>query len=186
MPAPSPPVPTMSMAAGRRARRAVACAAHRPDGAGDLVDRFAAQPQRHQQAADLRRRGVARHDRPENAGSDSSAAQPAARRELGEKGLSSGSDWSLTPRSAAGRVRLAQGSCGAAAWPCSVAMLSGWNCTPKIGSSRCCSPWTTPSSLSAVTQQAVRASRPVDHQRVVAGGPERRREAREQAAAVVA
>ena len=35
--------------------------AHRGDGAGDLVDRLAAHPHRHQEAAHLRRRRLARH-----------------------------------------------------------------------------------------------------------------------------
>ena len=37
------------------------------------------------------------------------------------------------------------------AWPCSLAMLSGWNWTPWIGRPRCRKPWTVPSSAVALT-----------------------------------
>src|SRR5690606_18591304 len=39
------------------------------------------------------------------------------------------------------------------AWPCSEAMLSGWNCTPSIGRSRCLSPMIIPPSSQAVTSR---------------------------------
>ncbi len=37
--------------------------------------------------------------------------------------------------------------------PCCEAMDSGWNCTPWIGRSRCCSPMTVPSCSHAVTSR---------------------------------
>ncbi len=37
------------------------------------------------------------------------------------------------------------------AWPCSVAMLSGWNCTPWMGSATWRRPMTRPSTVSAAT-----------------------------------
>ena len=37
------------------------------------------------------------------------------------------------------------------AWPCSVRMLSGWNCTPSTASVVWRTPWISPSSLVAVT-----------------------------------
>ena len=61
VPDPSPPVPTMSIAPSGAATRSI-LRAHRRDRAGDLVDRLAPHPQRHQEAADLRRRRLARHD----------------------------------------------------------------------------------------------------------------------------
>ena len=61
VPAPSPPVPTTSIASsGAPDPRCLG--AHGPRRPGDLVHRLAAQPEGHQERADLRRRGVAGHD----------------------------------------------------------------------------------------------------------------------------
>ena len=70
------------------------------------------------------------------------------------------------------------------AWPCSEAMLSGWNCTPWIG--RCCGarPMIRPSSVSAVTR-APRQARSLDDQRMIARRVEGRGQAGEHAAAVM-
>jgi hypothetical protein len=38
-------------------------------------------------------------------------------------------------------------------WPHSVAMDSGWNCTPWIGRVLCCTPMISPSSVQAVTSR---------------------------------
>ena len=64
----SPPVPTTSIASGGAATRSI-FARIADDRAGDLVDRLAAHPQRHQQRAHLRGRRVARHHLLERAGS---------------------------------------------------------------------------------------------------------------------
>ena len=81
VPAPSPPVPTVSMAPGGRVDRQ-RLGAHGARGAGDLGDGLAAHAQRHEEAAHLRRRRVARHHRVEGARRhpSSSSRSPAATR----------------------------------------------------------------------------------------------------------
>ena len=59
VPLPSPPVPHVSMAPSG-ARTFTIFARMARDGAGDLIDGLAAHAERHQQAADLRRRRRAR------------------------------------------------------------------------------------------------------------------------------
>ena len=54
--------------------------------------------------------------------------------------------------------------------PCSVAIDSGWNCTPQIGRGAVPSPITTPSSAHAVADQVL-GQRLGDRQRVVADRP---------------
>ena len=39
-------------------------------------------------------------------------------------------------------------------WPPWVSTDSGWNCTPYSGSSRCCTPITTPPAVEAVTSSS--------------------------------
>ena len=52
--------------------------------------------------------------------------------------------------------------------PLSVSMLSGWNCTPQMGSCLCFTPMISPSSVSAVISRQA-GSTAFDHQRMVAG-----------------
>ena len=68
--------------------------------------------------------------------------------------------------------------------PSPVSTDSGWNCTPWTGHSRCRSPMMTPSSVRAADLEAA-GRRVGDHQRVIAPGDERLRDAGEDAAAVV-
>ena len=78
------------------------------------------------------------------------------------------------------RRRPSPGSCAAASWPSPVRMLSGWNCTPSIGSSR----WRTPITTlvgGGGDLEAVGHRRRVDDQAVVAGAGQRRRQAGEHA-----
>src|SRR4029078_6475791 len=44
------------------------------------------------------------------------------------------------------------------AWPCSEAMLSGWNCTPCTGCVLCCRPMTRPPSVGEVSAVTARLS----------------------------
>ena len=84
------------------------------------------------------------------------------------------------PRSRRARRKLAS-----RAWPCSVAMLSGWNWTPWIGSVAWRSPMTTPSSVRALTISAGGHALLRHRQRMVARGGEGRGEIGEDAAAIV-
>src|SRR5687768_15221995 len=113
--------------------------AHDLDGAGDLIDRLAAHPERHEEAPDLRRRGFARHQHVEGR-PRLVARQGRAACRLGNEGfevrhVSAPACW----RKFFNR-----------AWPCSEAMLSGWNWTPWMGFVLCCRPMMMPSSVSAV------------------------------------
>ena len=62
------------------------------------------------------------------------------------------------------------------AWPCSVAMISGWNCTPWIGSSRWRKPITWVIVAGGVDRQ--RTGNVLDDERMIAGRGERARAAR--------
>ena len=64
------------------------------------------------------------------------------------------------PRARCGLADERRGSCASSSWPCSVAMLSGWNCTPWIGSSRCRSAHDQPSSRARGDLQARPAGSP--------------------------
>ena len=78
--------------AGRR-HDAQHLVAHGGDGAGNLVDRLAAHAQRHQEAADLPRRRVARHDDVEGVARFLEGKR-GARRHLGDMGFQGG-HWTL-------------------------------------------------------------------------------------------
>ena len=67
-------------------------AAHRRDGAGDLVQRFAAHAQRHQERAALRGRDFAGQDVVEG-GAGFLARQRGAGGDLGEVGLEASMIW---------------------------------------------------------------------------------------------
>ena len=54
------------------------------------------------------------------------------------------------------------------AWPCSLRIDSGWNCTPSIASPRWRKPMISPSSVCAVTSRVGRQRGAFDGQRVVA------------------
>src|SRR5262249_663241 len=106
--------------------------AHRLGAAGDLVGRLALQPQRDEEAADLRRRGLARHDRVHDLARPV-AAEVAALQQLAERVLDHE------------RKFLAR------SLPTGVRTDSGWNCTPSIGSSRWRTAITSPSAAVAET-----------------------------------
>src|SRR5262249_37996462 len=128
---------------------------HGAHGAGQLRHRLAAHAQRHKEAADLRRRRIAGHQDVEGLrrlvlvegapGGDGSEQ----RLEVGHATALLGA-FSPASRRKFPRRR----------WPCSEAMLSGWNCTPWIGSVLWATPMIKPFSVSAVTsRQSGRLSR---------------------------
>src|SRR5262249_26258831 len=110
---------------------------------GDFIDRLAADPERHEEAADLGRRGIARHQHVEG-GPGFVACQGLAAGRLGYEGF----EICHAGAPACWRKFFNR------AWPCSEAMLSGWNCTPWMGLVLCCRPMMMPSSVSAVTSRS--------------------------------
>jgi len=85
------------------------------------------------------------------------ARQRVAGRDLGDKALNRRSQRLLMNLAAARSIPL-RGQFEKILsiwWPCSDAMLSGWNCTPCTGSVLCESPMIRPSSVSAVTLSAL-------------------------------
>src|SRR5581483_5233417 len=131
---------------------------HRRDGAGDLVDGLAADAQRHQEAADLRRRRVARHDDAERL-LGLGPRQRLSRRSLGDERLEVGLRLLAHAGTRSRRLRAFQAAAISRKlprmrWPCSEAMLSGWNWTPWTGCRRCMTPMITSSSAVAVTSRS--------------------------------
>ena len=107
--------------------------AHRLGEARDLVGRLALRPQRDEEAGDLGRRRLAVHDRAHQ------LVRVLAREVVPvEQQLDRGAD--DHPRKFL-----------AIAGPSGVSTLSGWNCTPSIGSSRWRTPITSPSGVCEVT-----------------------------------
>ena len=99
---------------------------HHPGGADDLVDGLATDPESHEESAHLRRRRLARHDDLERLfGLDlahASAVGDESQQFLELVGFSAHA--ASPPRRARPRKFLST------RWPCSEAMLSGWNWTP--------------------------------------------------------
>ena len=107
--------------------------AHRLGEAGDLVGRLALRAQRDEEPGDLGLRRLAVHDRAHQlAGVGAREVVPV------EQQLDRGADDHR-------RKFLA------IAGPSGVSTLSGWNCTPSIGSSRWRTPITSPSGVCEVT-----------------------------------
>ena len=155
-------------------------AAHHPDSRRQLLGRFAACRQPHQRRADLGRACRAGDDRLEQL----FRLRPRRVRRLGRRRASIG--WSavngFTLPSSSPPDR---GNSRNMSWPYSEAMLSGWNCTPWIGSVRWARPMISPSAVSAVMRRFGRQGRFLDDQRMIARGVEGRRQAGEDAGAVM-
>src|SRR5690606_7600541 len=115
---------------------------HHRGGGGVFVDGLAPGAQRHQEAAHLRRGRVAG----EEDGKRRLALGP------GQGALDGGGEQGLATAHAGTTARSRK--LRSIAWPCSEAMLSGWNCTPSMGKSRCRSPMIIPPSSQAVTSSA--------------------------------
>ena len=105
--------------------------AHRLSAAGDLRRRLALGAQRDEEAADLRRRRLAAHDLAHHLARFLAAEVVAV-----EQPLQRLLDHLARKFRAISR-------------PSGVSTDSGWNCTPSIGSSRCLTPITSPSSAVA-------------------------------------
>ena len=135
---PSPPVPAVSTrssrfgAYGHDVRRAS------PPRARDLVGGLALQPQRDEEAADLRGRRLAGHDRVHHR-ARLGARQVVAVEQPCERVLDHVVDPSRKLR--------------AMSRPSGVSTDSGWNCTPSIGSSRWRTAITSPSAAVADTSK---------------------------------
>ena len=125
--APSPPVPTMSMASSGAStgtifsRRIETAAAISPT-------RLALDAHAHEEGADLARRRLAVHDDVHDR-AHFLAGQVLPRGDLAEGALDVHQAAFLQVEVAASRLRKFWSS----AWPFSEAMLSGWNCTPCTG-----------------------------------------------------
>src|SRR6185369_4015952 len=136
--------------------------AHHADRTGDLVDALAADAQGHEQAADLRWCRLARHHDVEGFLSLGPAQRLALRGDA-DQPLQIGIGHHATRFWAAGEAGMRAGSIlkpqscrkfASSLWPCSEAMLSGWNCTPAIFNCRCRRPMMMPSSVSAVISRS--------------------------------
>ena len=110
--------------------------AHDPRRAGDLVDGLAAHAQRHQEGARLGGRGVSRHQDLES-GLGLRLPKLRAVRHARQDGSQIAAHAANTRRSGSGFGAPAGGrpdtevrKLASSRWPCSEAMLSGWNCTP--------------------------------------------------------
>ena len=152
--APSPPVPAVSTRSSR-------CGVHRRATCSRIASAqpaissggLALQPQRDEEAADLRRRRLAAHD----------LVHHLARLRTRARSRPSSSARERLPGSSRGSSAPGRG-------PSGVSTLSGWNWTPSIGSSRWRTPITSPSGVRAVTSSSSgNASR---GERVVAAGLE--------------
>src|SRR5690606_17842501 len=120
--------------------------------ADQLIDRFAAKMQPHQERAHLRRRRIARKDNVES-GLRLFYGKGFARRDPGDQRLEVGLFSAHAAALLSGRVRSRK--LRSSACPCSDAMLSGWNCTPWIGSDLWLRPMITPSAVVAVTSSVL-------------------------------
>src|SRR5690606_40900539 len=128
-------------------------AAHDRNGGGDFAHRLALDPHAHQERADLRGGRPALHDDLHHlahfgAGQVPAVGEPVER------------PFDVHCRRPFARLQATRAALNSAAilrkfctmaCPFSDAMLSGWNCTPWIGRSRCCRPMIWPSSERAVT-----------------------------------
>src|ERR1019366_2088987 len=125
---------------------------HRTDGAGDLGHGLTADAHGHQQGADLRGRGFAGHDDGERGfGLVSGKRLPAGEfPECRFQVLRHGVRADQAARAGALEKRAMARKLARIRWPCSLAMLSGWNCTPWIGKSRWCMAMISLSSVHAV------------------------------------
>ena len=107
--------------------------AHRLRAAGDLVRGLALQAQRDEEAAHLRRGGVAAHDLAHHLAA-ACAAEVLAVEQVGQRLLDQRRSRKFRPSSG----------------PSGVSTDSGWNWTPSIGSARWRTPITSPSGVRAV------------------------------------
>ena len=147
--------------------------AQRPRGLGDLDAGLAAERQRDQEVGDRFLAGAAVEDVGERL---RRAFVRQRRRRVGEEGERG---------HAAPLVRMPASvrKLASSAWPCSVAMLSGWNWTPWIGSSRWRRPITDAVGRGRVDDQAV--GHVGRRSGVIAGRGEGRGQAGEHAGAVM-
>ena len=126
--APSPPVPTTSTRSSRLRPDGEHVLAHRLGAARDLVGGLALEPQRDEEAADLRLRRLAAHDLVHH------VARLRRARGRGRRAVARAPSGSR-----------AQEVLPEARAPSGVSTDSGWNWTPSIGSSRWRTPITSPS-----------------------------------------
>ena len=117
--------------------------AHHLDGPGDFIHGFAAHTKRHEEARNLRWRGLTGHEHVEGR----FCLLPRERLAVGGLG---DQGFELAHRFTPARSRKLRRT----SWPCSDAMLSGWNCTPCTFLDLCCSPMMSP-SVSAVTSSSL-------------------------------
>ena len=150
VPAASPPVPQTSIASGGAATAVIRARMARtaPVISGTVSPRTRIAISRR---ADLRRRRLAGHDDVER-GFGVAVGQRLAGGEAGEERLQVVGHVGAVRRRAPGALlpRAIARKLASNSWPCSLAMLSGWNCTPKTGSVRWRMPMTRPSSVQAV------------------------------------
>ena len=138
VPAPSPPVPAVSTRSSRVGPHGEHVLAHRLGATRDLVRGLALDPQRDEEAADLRRGRLAAHDLVH----DLAGLVPA------EVVAVEDPCESVLDHAAASRKFFAS------AGPSGVSTDSGWNWTPSTHSSRCRTAITSPSALVADTSRS--------------------------------
>ena len=126
----SPPVPAVSTRSCALRVDSEHVLAHRLRAAGDLARGLALEAQSDEEAAHLRLRRLAVHDRAHHV-ARLGARQVVALEQTRDRALDH--EMKFLSRSL----------------PSGVSTDSGWNCTPSIGSSRCRTPITSPSSLRA-------------------------------------
>ena len=160
-------------------------AAHGRDGADDLVERFAAHAQRHQEGAALGRRDLAGEQVVEG-GSGLLARQRRAGGDLGEIGLEGFHGWlqctaqgGLCHAPAAFQAAASSKKFRMIVTPCSDRMLSGWNCTPWIGKRAVRQRHDQPVRRLRGDGKIRRAALAVDDQRMIARRAKRPVDARE-------
>src|SRR5262249_38489786 len=137
-----------------------------PRAGGDLADGLAAQAHGGDRGGDLGRRRL-----PLEAGSEEGLGgflvQRRAVGQLGQEGLEGvGPGRGGLGQTAARRLTPARSrKLPSSSWPCSVAIDSGWNCTPCTGRVRCWKPMISPSSVQAViSSSAGKSSRRTDRE----------------------
>ena len=185
---------------GRRVDRAAswpACG----DRAGDFVHRLAAHAQRHQQARPFARASLRRTSCCRRPIGGLLAAERRARRDFADQRLEFTVPY-RPYRSTPAMLRRMPRRCAPAVatfhsaamsrkffsirWPCSEAMLSGWNCTPCTGKRRCAQAHDEAVAGLGRHRKVARHARAVDHERMIARRLERRVDAAEYALATMA